>query len=251
MICNKHGLQRRDHDRGFEGGSVACFYGRKNTIFERKSMLNDKQRILFVSSIVLLPFTFALFQLTTLWLGPRWGYFTGFVGYWAYCLVTAWLLSGSDWNYFKAMWTREADKSAKWISLVAFIPVFGVFFVSFLPNVSRLTLSTGALLTVTVLLNGAIEELYWRGLYLLEYPKDGRIGFFVSLLLFAAWHVSLWFARGVIYKDGFLALVGGAFGLGLIWTWVARSNRNLRAVVPSHILVNLFALTALFVDNGF
>jgi uncharacterized protein len=214
--------------------------------------MKDKKRILLLSSLALLPFTFVLFQLTTLWLGPKWGYITGFLGYWAYCVVTARLLSGSDWNYFKEMWSRErGGKYASWISLAAFIPVLGVFFVSFLPNVSKLTLSTGALLLFTVLFNGTIEELYWRGLYLHEYPNDARIGFLLSLLLFGAWHVSLWFARGVVYKDGFLALVGGAYGLGLIWTWVARSNGNLRAVVPSHILVNLFALTAFFVDNGF
>ena len=214
--------------------------------------MKDKKRILLISSLVLLPFTFVLFQLTTLWFGPKWGYITGFLGYWAYCLGTAWVLSSYDWNYFKEMWNRErGGKYAKWISLAAFIPVFGVFFVSFLPNASKLTFSTGVLLIFTVLLNGAIEELYWRGLYLLEYPNDTRIGFFLSLFLFGAWHISLWFARGVVYKDGFLALVGGALGLGLIWTWVARSNGNLRAVVPSHIIVNLFALTALFVSNGF
>jgi uncharacterized protein len=214
--------------------------------------MQNKKRILLVSSLILLPFTFGLFQLTTTFLGPKWGYVTGFLGYWAYCLVTAWLLSGSEWNYFKNMWTRErANKYTKWISLAAFIPVFGVFFVSFLPNISKLSLSAGALLIFTVVLNGTIEEIYWRGLYLLEYPDDARIGFFLSLLLFGAWHVSLWFARGIVYKDGFLALVGGAYGLGLIWTWVARSNGNLRAVVPAHILTNLFAFTALFVDNGF
>jgi hypothetical protein len=174
--------------------------------------MKDKKRILLISSLAILPFTFVLFQLTTLWLGPKWGYITGFLGYWAYCLITAWVLSGSDWNYFRWMWTEQREgKSLRWISLVAFLPVFGVFFVSFLPNV----------------------------------------GFFLSLLLFGAWHISLWFARGILYKDGFLALVGGAYGLGLIWTWVARSNGNLRAVVPSHILVNLFAMTALFVSNGF
>ena len=214
--------------------------------------MKDKKRILLLSSLALLPFTFVLFQLTTLWLGPKWGYITGFLVYWAYCVGTARVLSGSDLNYFKEMWSRErGGKYAGWISLAAFIPVLGVFFVSFLPNASKLTLSTGALLLFTVLLNGTIEELYWRGLYLREYPNDARIGFLLSLLLFGAWHVSLWFARGVVYKDGFLALVGGAYGLGLIWTWVARSNGNLRAVIPSHILVNLFALTALFVDNGF
>ena len=158
--------------------------------------MKDRKRILLISSLALLPFTFVLFQLTTLWLGPKWGYITGFLGYWAYCMVTAWLLSGSDWNYFKAMWTRERRGNyGTWISLAAFIPVVGVFFVSFLPNASRLTFSTSVLLIFTIVLNGTIEELYWRGLYLLEYPNDTRIGFFLSWLLFGAWHISLWFAR--------------------------------------------------------
>lgn len=214
--------------------------------------MNDKKRTLLVSSLVLLPFTFLLFQLTTSFLGPKWGYVTGFLGYWSYCLLTAWFLSGSDGNYSKDMWNQQnRGKHLKWIALAAFVPALGTFFVSFLPNVVKLTLSTSALLLFMAVLNGSIEELYWRGLYLLEYPYDIRIGFILSWLLFGAWHISLWFARGVIYKDGFLALVGGAYGLGLIWTWVARTNGNLRAVVPAHILANLFAFTALFVDNGF
>ena len=214
--------------------------------------MKDKKNILLISSLIILPFTFGLFQITTFFLGPKWGYITGFLGYWFYCLLTAWLLAGTDRNYFEGMWGQHREnKYAKWIGLAAFIPVLGVFFVSFLPNVSALTLSTGALLIFTVVLNGIIEELYWRGLYLLEYPNHARIGFVLSTILFGAWHISLWFARGVVYKDGFIALVVGAFGLGLIWAWVARTNGNLRAVVPAHILTNLFALTALFVDNGF
>ena len=214
--------------------------------------MTNKKRILLVSSLLMLPFTFGLFQLTTAFLGPKWGYVTGFLGYWSYCLITAWLVSGRDWNYFREMWNRQRDnKYARWIGLAAFIPALGVFFVSFLPNVAKLSLSAALLLIFMVILNGSIEELYWRGLYLLEYPNDARIGFFLSWLLFGAWHISLWFARGILYKDGFLALVGGAYGLGLIWTWVARSNGNLRAVVPAHILANLFAFTGLFVDNGF
>ena len=213
--------------------------------------MENHKRILLVSSLILLPFTFLLFQLTTSSLGPKGGYVTGFLGYWSYCLLTAWLVSGGNWNYFKSLWGQQhRNKYSTWISLAAFLPAFGVFFVSFLPNVAKLGLSAGALLIVMVLLNGFIEELYWRGLYLLEYPRDARIGFIVSWLLFGAWHISLWFARGIIYKDGFLALVGGSYGLGLIWTWVARSNGNLRAVIPAHILANLFAFTALFVDNG-
>lgn len=213
-------------------------------------MINQK-RILVTSSLLMLPLTFGWVQLTTTTLGPKWGYIIGLAGYWVYCLIIAWLVSNGDMSYFKIMWQPRKGRSIKWVSLLAFIPVLGVFFVSFLPNLPALTLSTGVLLVLVVLLNGSIEEIYWRGLYLLEFPTDTRIGFILAWLLFGAWHISLWFARGVVYKDGFLALVGGAYMLGLIWTWVARSNGNLRAVVPSHILVNLFAFTALFVENGF
>ena len=214
--------------------------------------MQSKKNILLASSLLMLPFTFGWVQFTTAFLGAKWGYVTGLAGYWVYCLLTAWLVSGGDLNYFKNMWNKQQHgKYVKWISLAAFIPVLGLFFVSFLPNVAQLTLSTGILLVSVVVLNGSVEELYWRGLYLLEYPDNFLLGFILPWIFFGAWHISLWFARGVLYKDGFLALVGGAYMLGLIWTWVARSKGNLRAVVPSHILVNLFAFTALFVDNGF
>ena len=214
--------------------------------------MESKNRTLLVSSLILLPFTFGWFQLTTLFLGTKWGYVTGFLGYWAYCLFIAWRISDGDWNYFKSLWDRQRrTKYGTWIGLAAFFPAVGVFFISFLPNVARLSFSAGALLIGMVVVNGFIEELYWRGLYLLEYPNNAWIGFLLSWLLFGAWHISLWFARGILYKDGFLALVGGSYGLGLLWTWVARSNGNLRAVIPAHILANLFAFTALFVDNGF
>ena len=214
--------------------------------------MRDKKRILLISSIVLLPFTFLLFQFTTLLLGPKWGYFTGFLGYWLYCLLTAWYLSGADLNCLKPLWKQQhSGKYVKWIALAAFLPALGTFFVAFIPNAALLTFSTGVLLVLMAVINGSVEELYWRGLYLLEYPNDTRIGFLFSWLLFGSWHVSLWFARGVIFTDGFLALVGGAFGLGLLWTWSARSSGNLRTVIPAHILTNLFAFTALFVDNGF
>lgn len=218
----------------------------------KENPLQNKKRILLVSSLLMLPVTYVWIQFTTSTFGAKWGYVTGLAGYWIYCLVTAWLVSGGSMDYFQGMWNRQhSGRHVKWISLAAFIPVLGLFFVSFLPNAAQLTLSAGILLVIVVLLNGSIEELYWRGLYLLEYPDNPRIGFLFSWLLFGAWHISLWFARGMIYKEGFPALVGGAYMLGLIWTWVARSNGNLRSVVPSHILVNLFAFTALFVDNGF
>lgn len=194
------------------------------------------------------------FQITTTYLGPKWGYITGLAGYWSYCLFTAWLMAGFDWNYFRKAWGKQSKhKYANWITFVAFIPVIPTFFFQFLPIASRLTLATGALLIFTSVVNGPIEEFYWRGLYLLEYRHNKWIGFGLSTLFFGAWHFSVWFAKGVSYSysGGIIPLIGGAFLLGAIWSFVTRSNGNFRAAAFAHVLINLFALAGLFVKNGF
>jgi membrane protease YdiL (CAAX protease family) len=211
-----------------------------------------KKCTLLVSSFILLPFVFVLFQITSRIFEPKWGYITGFLGYWSYCLLTVWLISGSDLNYLKSMWYQKwENKNSKLIGIVLAIVVIACFFIGFVPDVAKLTVSTGVLVLIMAVLNGPVEELYWRGLYLLEYPDNTRIGFIMSVLLFGTWHFSLWFAKGMIYKDGIIPVVIVPYGLGLLWAWSARSNGNIRATVLTHILINIFAFTSLFVDNSF
>jgi len=207
---------------------------------------------LLISSFLILPFTFGTFQILTGLFGPKWGYMGGFLLYWGYALCTSWWLSGGKWAYLGRMTSQSLrPRYTNGITAAAFLPVLGVFFVSFLPNAAKLTPTTSILLVTMALLNGTIEEVYWRGLYLLEYPQDRRIGVWASTVLFGAWHISLWFARGVAYQGGFMALVGGAFVMGLLWTGVTRSVGNVRACILAHVLVNLFAFTGLFIENGF
>jgi membrane protease YdiL (CAAX protease family) len=214
--------------------------------------MKDKKRTLLVSSFILLPFVFVLFQITSRIFKPKWGFIIGFLGYWSYCLLTAWLISGSNLNYLKNMWYQKwENKNSKLIGIVLAIVVIACFFIGFVPDVAKLTVSTGALVLIMAVLNGPIEELYWRGLYLLEYRDNTRIGFIVSVFLFGTWHFSLWFAKGMIYKEGIVPVVIVPYGLGLLWAWSARSNGNIRATVLTHILINIFAFTSLFVDNSF
>ena len=214
--------------------------------------MQDKKRTLLTSSFILLPFVFVLFQITSRTLGPKWGFMMGFLGYWSFLLLTAWLISGSDLNYLKGMWNQKREnKNSKLIGIVLVVVVIACFFIGFAPDAAKLTLSTGALVLIMAVLNGPIEELYWRGLYLLEYRNSTRIGFILSVLLFGTWHFSLWFAKGMIYKEGIIPVVVVPYGLGILWAWSARSNGNIRATVLTHILINIFAFTSLFVDNGF
>jgi hypothetical protein len=114
--------------------------------------MQNKKHILLISSLLMLPLTYIWIQLTTSSLGAKWGYATGLAGYWVYCLVIAWLVSGGSMNYFWSLWgNQNGGKYVKWISVLAFMPALGLFFVSFLPNVAQLTLSTGILLVVVIL----------------------------------------------------------------------------------------------------
>lgn len=192
------------------------------------------------------------FQITSTTLGAKWGYIIGLVGYWSYCLFSAWLMAGFNWDYFREAWNgRSGNKYDKWIFLAAFVPVLPTLFYSYFYDVPTPTLATTALVIFISVVNGPIEEFYWRGLYLLEYRDNPWIGFFLSTLLFGLWHFAVWFAKGVQYDSGVLPLVGGAYFLGLLWAWVTRSTGNFRAAAFAHILINLFALTGLFVANGF
>lgn len=214
--------------------------------------MRNSQRVLLISSLVVSPFTFGVFQILPAVLGLKWGYIAGLFLYWLYCLFTAWLVAGSNLAYLKRMFTASTNhKYTTLINLAAFIPVAGVFFVSFLLNAPGLTPGTALLVTLVALLNGAIEEMYWRGLYLAEYKSDWRIGLLAATFLFGCWHISLWAVNGIDYRGGAAALIGGAFVMGLLWAWVARAVGNIRAVVLAHILVNFFAFSGLFVMNGF
>lgn len=102
------------------------------------------------------------FQITSTYLGAKWGYIIGLIGYWTYCLFTTWLVAGFDWDYFNKAWNGKSEnKYAKWIFLSAFIPVIPTLFISVLyPTVSSLTLSTAMLVIFISVVNGPIEELY-------------------------------------------------------------------------------------------
>jgi membrane protease YdiL (CAAX protease family) len=100
-------------------------------------------------------------------------------------------------------------------------------------------------------INGFVEEFFWRGMYLLQFRKSVVIGMVVAPLLFAAYHIALWYVKGITYQGGIFALVGGAYVMGLLWSWVSRKTGTIFSVTIAHILVNVFAFTGLFVENGF
>lgn len=214
--------------------------------------LSKTKYLLLGSSIFLLPFTIVVFQLTTRLLGPQQGYLVGFGLYWAYALTVALLLARRRKGYLRRLFNRSRLTRQRFLwSILCFIPVFGVFFVSFLPNAISLNGKLLLLVLSTAIINGIVEETYWRGLYLQEYRDSTRIGLWLATGLFGGWHVSLYLIEGITYHGGFGALVGGAAVMGLLWSYASRRLGDISATSLAHVLVNIFAFTGLYVDNGF
>jgi hypothetical protein len=215
-------------------------------------MSQSRRRILLISSVLLVPFTLVAFQVTTRLLGPRLGYLVGFGLYWGYTLIVAGSLSHGRQGYLHNLLRQGALTRPQLLwSALCFVPVLGVFFISFLPNVAALTSRLWLLVVLTAAVNGFVEELYWRGLYLREFGDDGRIGLWLATGLFGAWHVSLYLIEGISYRGGLGALVGGATMMGLLWSYASRRVGNIAASSMAHSLVNTFAFTGLYIDNGF
>lgn len=101
-------------------------------------------------------------------------------------------------------------------------------------------------IAILALVNGTLEELFWRGALL---PRPDREGALVSLGLFTAWHVAPALAFGMAPTGGPAALILGALALGAVWTLMRLRTGTLGAAIASHVGLNIFAFADLLARN--
>lgn len=102
--------------------------------------------------------------------------------------------------------------------------------------------------TSAAILNGALEEVFWRGTVQLDganWPALAAVA-----ILFAGWHIALLFANGITLTGGPLALLGGAFFAGALWTVARARTGSIGFCIVTHVALNLFAFTELAVQNS-
>lgn len=215
-----------------------------------KVTLKSKNILLF-SSVIILPFMFMIFSITTSTLGTEKGYFLGFIIYWSFCLSIIYISIKTSATQLKSLYTFKLNsKNALLYSSFSLLPAFGLFSISFLPNIHLLDARLITLVLITSIINGFVEELYWRGLFLIEFKKNVMVGLLGSTLLFTSWHIALYSIDEINY-GGFLALVGGSTLLGLLWSFCTRKLNSILFPTMGHILVNIFAFTELYTKNTF
>lgn len=136
----------------------------------------------------------------------------------------------------------------KYLLGLSFVPTMGVLFIVFLPNLPSLNPWLLSAVLLISLFNGVLEELFWRGITLVEYAESVPL-LFISTALFTTFHFAF-LLLPLEYQGGAVNLVAGSAIMGALWLFVAKYTENITAIMVAHVLVNLFAFVGLFIDNN-
>ena len=188
-----------------------------------------------------------------LWFVPfataRWGFYGyGLVLalYWAGFCVPLGLLFIGPAGLRRVVHLRLGG--ARWVPWAAFGLVLMVLGVTLAQPPAGVTVTVVALALAAGAINGLVEELYWRGAWLTVAGDDVRL-FALGCVLFAAWHLPMALAVGVVYHGGPVALVGGAAALGLVWAAMAWRTRGIGWPMLSHAGLNMVVFQTLVATN--
>ena len=172
------------------------------------------------------------------------------LAYWAYLASVTTVVVIKDRSLAMRLRDLLAPSKDLRFGALAFVPVLGALFVAFLPIVSELRATVFFVAAAIGVVNGALEEVFWRGVTLASVEGRGKWAPYVaSATLFTIFHFA--FLRlGLDYQGGALTLVGGAAVMGALWMAVALKTESLRPSIVAHQLVNALAFSSLFTSNA-
>src|SRR4051812_3658497 len=204
-----------------------------------------RRTVLLCTPPLLLVSTLAAFHGFASLLGARRGYFAGFLFYWLFwCLAVPIALLG--WARVGTLLRGTAPLRRQGIAilLALVLPVTLVYVYEFPRVVGAATPAILMGSAALALVNGALEELLWRGAFLVLLPDRRILGYLYPSVGFALWH----FAPQSIFPNrapgGSVSLVAVSLLLGLVWGFVARHTGSIRWTTIAHILFDFSGLGA-------
>lgn len=203
--------------------------------------------ILCISMLFLIPFF-------TDKIGKTAGYIIGFCIYWFVFCIPATLYISEDFKSLKEIYLQKltiptAMKKVKY--MLAFAPCLATFFVVFKETAPKVEFKVLVIALAFGLINATIEEVFWRGTFNKAFNNNVYFAYIYPSVFFGIWHISLYFAKGIVYQGGFASLVGGSFFMGILWGWIAYKTKSIKIVTLAHIITNFFAFTGLIFENWF
>jgi membrane protease YdiL (CAAX protease family) len=131
--------------------------------------------------------------------------------------------------------------------IIGYVPAILVLIVTIIPLKNEVNIRLLIIAIVIGLINGFIEEVFWRGTV---YQNNNKFTLILSNILFAINHCGFLFLN-IMYQGGAVNLLGGPLIMGFIWLYATKKNNSLTHVIISHQIVNTFAFYSTFCNNGF
>lgn len=195
--------------------------------------MTRKQQIAIGALPVLVVTMLGVYQAAAWLLGPDLAWYAGFWVYWPiWCvLFPYWMLGRRSW---RELFQRRGLDAVGW-SLLMFPPAL-TFIGRFVMDYGQAGAWETAVLVVQSFVNGTLEEVLWRGVYIELFPGDKLWGLGWPTLWFALWHL----APGSISPlTNVAVLVAGAAVFGVCWGGLALRTGSIRYSAASHILAGL------------
>jgi len=189
---------------------------------------------LILLSGLLLPSCWAVFHFGARLLGPAAGYLAGFAFYWlVWCLGVPSALLGPRGLIGLFSEQRPLFSRANALPAALLVSTSLVTLVLYtLPAVGTADWGLFAVHLPLTVINGVLEEVLWRGLYVRAFPQDCRLGVVYPALGFALWHL----APQAVHPSplGVWLFAALTLPLGLVYGWAARRSGSIRWPAVSH-----------------
>jgi membrane protease YdiL (CAAX protease family) len=222
-----------------------CGYARARGRYT-PSHVSAKSAIVIASPVLICVSTYAWFNMLAHRLGPVRGYFCGFLLYWGiWCIgFPVWALGRARLRGLFAASAAPVGRPA-WAGVVSLtVPLVLGYVYAFPRALSSATLPVVIGSAALALVNGSLEEILWRGLFVATFSESLVLGHLYPAIGFALWHLAPLSIFPNAAPGGSMSFVVTAGLVGLMWGWLARSSRSIAWTTVAHVLFDFSGLGA-------
>ncbi len=207
-----------------------------------------KQRhLMLVLPVLLIGTTSLVFYGAAEILNPPSGYLIGFLFYWTvWCIIIpSAVFKRSVVQYFKGTKNTLTLRNLPWMVLLS-ITIIVPFFTTFIKDLFAVPPVVFFLAIPLATVHGFCEELFWRGLYIKEFPHDPVWTIVIPTVFFTVWHLA---PQPAIRTVPLAPFILSTIPLGLTYALVSYFTRSAFWSAIGHSISGIFALSGLLAPS--
>jgi len=172
------------------------------------------------------------------------GYLRGFLFYWVcWGFLLPLLAVGAEGVREMFKTPQPAFGKPDWLGVLLLVgPPLVMYLTNFPTEVRRVSPKIILYSALFALVNGTMEEVLWRGVYVVLFSDSWLWAILYPSIGFGLWHLSPQEVYPSEIRGGVLGFALMSILLGLVWGWVAWTTGSIRWTVVAHILLNFGGL---------